>query len=305
MSGQWKEVVRLRFKGERFRDHALDLGALTELSQFQKMIAETAKELWRAANPDRERLPRRFEERTRLCLRKIEEGSATAPLEVYVAEEEQREFWEAEPTEIKEAIALANGVFEAVERDSPLPERFPKKLLTEYVAWGQSLAEGEELEVQPTSGKRITHVTQETRERLRTFCEAPHQDYVDVYGEVLEADVKQKRFQLWIDERTPVTVMFSDQQEAEVTTALKEHVSLRMQVKGQGEMSPQGKLLRIIQVDELKVRQVGEIPFDRSARPIEEVLADLASEVSETEWAKLPSDLTDNLDHYLYGLPKR
>lgn len=58
MDGQWKEVVRLRFKGERFRDHALDLSALSELSQFQKMVGETAKERWRAANPDRERQPR-------------------------------------------------------------------------------------------------------------------------------------------------------------------------------------------------------------------------------------------------------
>ena len=305
MGGEWKEVVRLRFKGERFRDHALDLGALAELSRFQRMVAETAKELWRAANPDRERLPPHFEERTRLCLRKIEEGSAAAPLEVYVAEEEQGAFWEAEPTEIREAIGLANEVFEAVERDLPLPERFPKTLLAEYVAWGQSLAEDEELEVQPTGDKRVTRVTQKTREQLRTFCETPHQDYVDVSGEVLEADVKQKRFQLWIDEKTAVTVMFSEQQEAEVTTALKEHLSLRMQVKGKGEMSPQGKFLKITQIDELKLHQVGETLFDRLARPIEEVLADLASEIPETEWAKLPNDLTDNLDHYLYGTPKR
>ncbi|MGH8607560.1 MAG: hypothetical protein ACREX9_09105 [Gammaproteobacteria bacterium] len=69
MSGNWKEVVRLRFTGDRFRDHALDLGALSELSQFQKIVAETAKALWRAANPGRERLPWHFEERTRLCLR--------------------------------------------------------------------------------------------------------------------------------------------------------------------------------------------------------------------------------------------
>ncbi len=54
MAGKWKEVVKLSFKGERFRDHALDLQALSELSQFQKMVAETAKTLWRAANPNRE-----------------------------------------------------------------------------------------------------------------------------------------------------------------------------------------------------------------------------------------------------------
>jgi hypothetical protein len=40
-------------------------------------------------------------------------------------------------------------------------------------------------------------------------------------------------------------------------------------------------------------------------RPIEEVLAELAAEVPAEDWAALPTDLTDHLDHYLYGLPKR
>ena len=104
MSGQWKEVVRLRFQGERFRDHALDLLALSELSQFQKLVAETAKSLWRAAHPDRERLPPHFEQRTRLCLRQIEEGSAVAPLEVFLEEpdRDQMDLWEEEPQEPEE-----------------------------------------------------------------------------------------------------------------------------------------------------------------------------------------------------------
>jgi len=63
MAGNWKEVARLRFRGERFRDHALDLSALAELQQFQKLVAETAKALWRAANPDRKNLPAHFARR--------------------------------------------------------------------------------------------------------------------------------------------------------------------------------------------------------------------------------------------------
>ena len=94
MSGTWREIVRLRFKGERFRDHALDLTALTELRQFQRIVAETAKALWRTANPDRERLPAHFEDRTRLCLRRIESGSAVAPLEVWVEDEGQTQLWD-------------------------------------------------------------------------------------------------------------------------------------------------------------------------------------------------------------------
>ena len=40
-------------------------------------------------------------------------------------------------------------------------------------------------------------------------------------------------------------------------------------------------------------------------RPIEELLRDLAKEIPQEEWDKLPEDLNDNLDHYLYGVPKK
>ena len=40
-------------------------------------------------------------------------------------------------------------------------------------------------------------------------------------------------------------------------------------------------------------------------RPIAEVLAEIAAAIPATELAKLPSDFTDQLDHHIYGTPKR
>jgi len=304
MSGYWKEVVRLNFKGDRFRDHALDLSALEELRQFQKMVAETAKALWRDANPNRERLPKRFEDRTRLCLRRIEDGSAVAPLEVYIEESEEPELFEPEPTEIKEAIAMACTVFRAVERHEPLPDNFPKSLVPEYERWGYSLGDDEAIEV-ATSGQETVRVTSKSRSQLAEFAEVSYGSSADLTGEVLEADVRQRRFQLWLDNRKNVIVDFSPDQEDEVTKALREHRTTRLRVIGRGEFSSQGKPLRITQVEKWELRAVGEVPYDAKARPIEDILAELASEIPEEEWRKLPSDLTDNLDHYLYGTPKK
>lgn len=303
MAGKWKEVVRLTFKGERFRDHALDLRALSELSQFQKMVAETAKTLWRTANPDRERLPSHFEERVRLCLRRIEDGSATAPLEVFIEEQDQTTLWEPEPVEINEAVELAHDVFEAIGADAQLPERFPRALLPEYARWGQTLTDDEEVEMQ-VSEKKPAYLTLANRQKLEKFVETPHEDRVEIRGEVFEADVKKGRFQLWSGEDTAVTVVFTPEQEDQVTTALKEHKTARMFVKGSGEYSPQGKLLRVMQVDELRL-STSETHYDKSARPIEDLLEELAREIPQEEWDKLPSDLNDNLDHYLYGVPKQ
>jgi hypothetical protein len=128
---------------------------------------------------------------------------------------------------------------------------------------------------------------------------------VEVSGEVLEADLRQRHFQLWLTERVHVFVSFSESQEGEVTTALKDHNQVRMKVRGRGEMSPEGKLLKITRVDEITIQPVGVAPFDRTARPIEEIIAELAAQVPQAEWDRLPHDLTDNLDHYLYGTPRR
>ena len=303
MAGKWKEVVRLTFKGERFRDHALDLRALSDLSQFQKMVAETAKTLWRAANPKRERLPSHFEERVRLCLRRIEAGSATAPLEVFIEEEDQTSLWESEPVEINDAVQLAHEVYEALGLDAPLPERFPRALLSEYAKWGQSLGDDDIVEMQ-VSEKKPAYLTPAHRQKLEKFVETPHEDRVEISGEVFEADVKKGRFQLWSCEDTAVSVAFTPEQEDQVTTALKEHKAVRMYVKGSGEFSPQGKLIRVLQVDELRLA-TDEKSYDQSARPIEELLNELAKEIPQEEWDRLPSDLNDNLDHYLYGVPKK
>lgn len=299
MSGQWKEVARLHFKGKRFRDHALDLSALGELRQFQKMVAETAKALWRKANPSKN-LPRHFENRTRLCLREIREGSAAAPLEVYIEEPEQGELWEPEPVEVNEAIDLVYRVFGAVHDDTPIPEEFPKELLPDYAKWGQGLADDEVLEFGPP-GKAAARVTAKDREHLAAMAEPPYEDEVDVTGQVLEADVRQKRFQLWLDDKTGVRVSFTDVQEAEVTTALKDHEAARLRVKGRGEFSAQGTLQRVIAVDDLMLVRAEDPPFDAHAPAIEDVLSDLAKDVPEEEWDMLPSDLTDKLDDYLYG----
>ncbi|HAZ31478.1 MAG TPA: hypothetical protein DCY61_02075 [Dehalococcoidia bacterium] len=301
MAGKWEEVVRLTFKGQRFKDHALDVSALSELAQFQKMVAETAKSLWRATHPGRERLPKQFENRTRLCLRRIEEGSAVAPLEVYTEEPVQIPF---EPTEVEQAISLARDVLAAVQEDQPIPEGFPRELLPVYAGWGEGLADDEEIEVKPF-GSEPTRFTPRTREKLAKFMETSYEDQVDVTGEVLEADVRQGRFQLWIDDRTGVTIRFSKEEEDEVTTALKEHNTRRMRVRGSGEFTPQGKLSGIVQVEDLQVLQVGGTSFDTSARSIWEEISEIAETIPREEWSKLPSDLTDNLAHYIYGAPKQ
>jgi hypothetical protein len=40
-------------------------------------------------------------------------------------------------------------------------------------------------------------------------------------------------------------------------------------------------------------------------RTLEEKIAEIVAQVPEEEWEKLPADLGSQLDHYIYGTPKR
>jgi hypothetical protein len=61
-----------------------------------------------------------------------------------------------------------------------------------------------------------------------------------------------------------------------------------------------GQKLRII------VLPVTEDGTDTSeSRPIHEVLSALAAEIPPEELSRLPADFTDQLDHHIYGIPKR
>lgn len=304
MSGQWKEVIRLHFKGDRYKDHALDLSALKKLGQFQKLVAETAKELWRADNPDKGRLPRNFEDRTRLWLRTIEEGSAAAPLEVFLEEGDQTSFLERDAKEIEDAIDMTYQAFKSAEEDMPFPDRLPKALIPELSKWGQEIEGDEEIGFTPP-GRPELIITKKGMSRIVSHIEPPHDDHAEISGEVLEADVKQGRFQLWIDDKNKVLVRFPPDQEETITSALKDHKTVKLEVSGIAEFSSSGKINEMKTVEKLQTIKSEENQYDQSAKPIGEILGELGKQVDPKEWQKLPDDMNENLDHYLYGTPKR
>lgn len=50
-----------------------------------------------------------------------------------------------------------------------------------------------------------------------------------------------------------------------------------------------------------------DVPSQRpnDTRSLDEKLADVAASIPPEDQAKLPADLCDQLDHYIYGTPKR
>jgi hypothetical protein len=44
--------------------------------------------------------------------------------------------------------------------------------------------------------------------------------------------------------------------------------------------------------------------FSSATSPVEDELSAIWADVPESQWTRLPADLTDNLDHYVYGTPE-
>ena len=300
-----RQLVTHTFKGKRFEDHGLDLDVLPDLYAYKELLVATAKELWRRHHPDRQRLPKNFEDS--LCLKffKLMEGSVAVPIFREVETDGQPEFWQAEqPDELDEAVTLVTDAVNAADADQPLPEALPKNVIPLFDGYGKTLREDESFELHPYGSQKKAAYTSKSRGRLLDFCAAGYSDRVDLTGEVRAVDLGGS-FTVRLDDGVKVPARFSTEQEDLVTEALREHASRRLRVTGTAEFNPDGKIKAITAIADLEIRPVGEVAFDPSARPIWEVIEEIGAAVPVGEWARVPADGAQNLDHYLYGHAKK
>lgn len=297
-------ITTQKFLGERFKDHGLDLDTLPELIAYKNILVETAKELWRAKNPERERLKKNFEDGLKLKFYRIDPGSTAVPIErEYEVADESFDF--REPDELDEAVALVDEAILAAEKDRLLPANFPKNVIPLFEELGKTLREGESIEFYPPAERSKVIYTTVVRERLLARGTGEYQDAVTVSGEMRGTQLDGNRFTLRLQDGTNVSGKFQPDQETAITDALRDHASCRVEIQGLGIFDPDGLLKRIETVEQLHIRPtLGESPFDASARPIWEEVAALGEAISSDEWEKLPKDASKHLDHYLYGKAK-
>jgi len=212
-------------------------------------------------------------------------------------------------TEIDEVIDMVCSAYDAIDRDENLPQGFARSLVAEYEELGKGLRDEEEIQLIPVResavGQVTTRIRKDTHARWEAFKDKEYEEHADITGEILMVDIKRGIFQIWEDEKTSVTASFTSDQEERVTDALKEHQTRKVRVAGKGTHTPIGRLTKIDQIDSLTFVREDNEPCNLFSRPIEDVITELAREVPKEEWEKVPSDLSQNLDHYLYGGPKR
>ena len=296
------ELATLRFDGERFKGHALDVDCTQELIAYRNLVLECAKSLWRARYPQRSNLPKGFEKGFRLQFDRLEDGSALVPLQRVRTADEQHELDLAD--EFDEAVELIDQAIRAANDDDLLPVGLPSNVIPLFRDFGRTLRDDEVLFTRGKGSAVEAAYTVKARQRLAEWLEPTYEDAVTVSGEVRMANVGPGRFALMVERITGSVVVegkFPAQDEAKVLDALRLHRTTRLRVQGLGEFGTADRLLkRFSRVDRVDVKS-GEAPYDDAAPPIWEQLSAIGREAPAFAWDAVPKDLSARLDEVVYG----
>jgi hypothetical protein len=294
------DLASLRFEGERFAAHALDVECTQELVAYRRIILECAKALWRRTHVDRERLPARFEDSFRLQFDRLEKGSAIVPLRRVLATEQAALDW-GNRDEFDEAAQLVDAAICAANDDALLPEAFPPNVVSLFREFGRTLRDDEVLFTRAHHGIAEAAYTAKARKRLAEWVAATYEDVVEVTGEVQMASVKGQ-FSLLPGSGQPVTGKFSPQQEAQVLEALRDHNTLGLRVRGVGEFGTQDRLLRrFTRVDSVEHSAPGLPRYVEGAPDLWAELDAIAAKVPADAWKAVPNNLSLRVDELVYG----
>ncbi|MEW5724997.1 MAG: hypothetical protein AB1896_17935 [Thermodesulfobacteriota bacterium] len=299
-----QELTTLTFRGPSFEDHGLELDMLTELVQYKKILLETAEHLWRRENPERTRLPRGFKDSLRIKFYEIRQGSTTVPL-FYEREYEDDQMRLEYGDELNDAVNLVEAGLAAASEDRPLPENFPKNVIPLFGDLGKSLGPEDYIEARSPKRERPVSFTPLVRERLISQEERTYEDLVDLTGEVRAADLDGLNFTLRLEGGGKIPGKFEPEDEPKIIEAFKDHATCRLNILGTAEFSHKdGTIKRIIRVEEMNVRPLEGEAFEKETKPVWQMVMEIGASIPSEEWAKIPTDLSINTDHYLYGAPK-
>lgn len=300
MDDKTRDLTTLRFEGPRFDDHGLDLDVLPELTAYKALLVETAKSLWRAQHPDRERLPKGFEANFSIKFYGLTEGSTGVPLKRVIPEDGGN--FSLLDDELDQAADLLESTIERAVAGQPLPTELPKNVIPLFDEFGRTLQLGEAIGIRSVRRNVEVRYTQEVKARLARVAEGDYEDSVDIAGEIRAADVDGSSFALRENDGNKVRGFFAPEQEMLFTEALRDHAERRLRVIGVGEFSgATGRLKVIRKVTDLRPVNVEGAKYDASVPPIWETLSSIAAQVPNEAWDKLPRDGARNFRRYLYG----
>ena len=289
------ELARVRFSWPDSISPGLDARAMDELVHLQKVITLLASEVWKAANPNRQRLPKGFKELMLFSVRAIEPGGAVVPI---ARRHNGHPRLLNSVDRLSESFGLLHETLSAANERRPLPSNIPHTVLPEIAKLGTHLSADTAFHLQ-TLGQQYVAVSSDTRKGLTGHLPAPSRQTMAVSGNVLEVDVRQRRCQIW-DGDSKTVMEFGDEHEAQILAALNDHEATTISVEGEG----------VFDTDDRHLSKVGRITLNKNgaqrtkgeSQDIHNTLEEIVNSVPDDAWESFPPDLSARHDHYIYGV---
>jgi hypothetical protein len=291
-----KQLALVQFVGPRFADHGLDVDVLPELVAYKRLLEETAKEIWRGANPSRRRLPKNFDTDVSLKFFELRAGSTGVPL-VYELPHGRAPLLFG--NELEEASDLVGWAISRANLGEGAPKEFPRRLIPLFQSFGDTLRDDEAMLLSSPNTPKPSRYDKVIKERILQWATTHYLDQVNLVGEVRGTDLDGRRFALRLSNGRKVPGCFEPQHEAMVLEALGDHSSRKLRVIGIGKFTAEdGDLQEISSVERVELLGFEE---PQGAVNVWERLASIGASVPDEVWKEVPSDLSADVDSYLYG----
>jgi hypothetical protein len=292
-----KQIAILRFEGPRFKDHGLDVDVLPELVAYKRLLQETAKEIWRSRHPGRQRLPKNFDAGISLKFFELLPGSTGVPLFREITPgQASLPLFEHELDQavmvLEDAVAAAGATFKVP------PKNLPRSVIPLFEQFGQTLRSDECIQISHGRESVPVRYDQQVKRFIRLWSAHVYLDVLDLIGEVRGTDLDGQKFFLRLQDGRKVPGRFQSEQEPLILEALSDHLSRRLRIMGKGHFLDDGALDYI--VDVIRVELLPLEPEKTEEQPIWERIANLSEAMPPETWRSLPSDLSQNIDKYLY-----
>lgn len=301
-SPDFETFVTHVLKGARFEGHAMPVTVLPELAAYRELVLDIARSLFFREHPERQRVPKGFDDGIDLVLRGIGAGSTTTVLErrskVPIADAAQlslipskmTETCVSKPDHFEQARDLVNEMIEAVRTRRPVPSNFPPHAIRLFNSFGRSLQDDESIEIRDVTGRAVATYDRHVRKRVVLLRETTYEDVVEIIGKVTQYDSQRETFGALVDDRTiPAPLAGLDEDQLRIVRTAAVHMEdLRVRVCGTGAFDQDDKLVRFVGITELAFSEDEDLRAKLDPEKRLAVLADLSAGWLDGEGAALP-----------------
>jgi len=258
------EFLTARLCGGRFEEHVIPLDFFQDLAAFEKMLIEVAKWEYKKKHPDKKRLPNNFDKNMVLNVSSMSEGSVILSLVLALScSPGLYEPWEQEC--LTAASQTVAKVISAVEKGEPFAELLPKKVLAQFELFGRRFHEGESIEwTAPNQTEKVIY-KKDTRKKILLAHSSKKEYTEETFFRASVADLiqTQNKIDVLLPDGRKVPIPLDREYKEIIFEALRGYSdNARVQIRGIGRFSQDGKLLEMVSVDDIAALD----PLDVGAR---------------------------------------